>query len=44
VLDRKKAGGVAVEPWAFLVENELSHDLVHLWNKARTHFMRHFSA
>ncbi len=38
VLDGKKARGEAVKPWAFLADNELSHDMVHILNTARTFF------
>jgi site-specific DNA recombinase len=37
-LDLKKARGVAVHPWALLLENELSHDLERSFETARRYF------
>jgi len=38
VLEQKKARGEAVKPWAILGENELSIDVAHVFDLARTFF------
>jgi hypothetical protein len=37
-LDSQKARGEAVKPWAFLADNSLSHDMVRVFNAARTYY------
>lgn len=40
-LSSRKPRGEAVKPWAFLAENSLSHDIVPVYDAARTYFRRH---
>jgi site-specific DNA recombinase len=44
VLSSRKPRGEAVKPWAIFADNELSHDLVPLYDAARTYFQSYLSA